>query len=42
MLAEEDELDHRRGLLGEAMHVLNDREKHILNERRFKEEPTTL
>ena len=42
MLAEEDELDHRRGLLGEAMHVLNDREKHILTERRLKEEPTTL
>jgi RNA polymerase sigma-32 factor len=41
-LAEEDELDHRRGLLGEAMHVLNEREKHILTERRLKEEPTTL
>ena len=25
-----------------AMGVLNDREKHILNERRLKEEPTTL
>ena len=42
VLAEEDELDHRRGLLGAAMHVLNDREKHILTERRLKEEPTTL
>ncbi len=42
MLAEEDELVHRRGLLGEAMHVLNEREKHILTERRLKEEPTTL
>jgi len=41
-LAEEDELDHRRSLLSEAMHVLNDREKHILTERRLKEEPTTL
>ncbi len=42
VLAEEDELDHRRGLLGAAMHVLNEREKHILTERRLKEEPTTL
>ena len=42
VLAEEDELVHRRGLLGEAMHVLNEREKHILTERRLKEEPTTL
>ena len=29
-------------LLGEAMHVLNERERHILTERRLKEEPTTL
>ena len=42
VLVEEDELDHRRGLMAEAMHVLNDREKHILHERRLKEEPTTL
>ena len=42
VLVEEDELDHRRNLLSQAMHVLNDREKHILNERRLKEEPTTL
>jgi RNA polymerase sigma-32 factor len=41
-LAEEDELDHRRSLMTRAMEVLNDREKHILNERRLKEEPTTL
>ncbi|PWS21280.1 hypothetical protein DKP78_24415, partial [Enterococcus faecium] len=41
-LAEEDELSHRRELLERAMHVLNDREKHILHERRLKEEPTTL
>ncbi len=41
-LAEEDELDHRRSLMTRAMGVLNDREKHILNERRLKEEPTTL
>lgn len=42
VLAEEDELDHRRDLLTQAMHVLNEREKHILTERRLKEEPTTL
>ncbi len=42
VLAEEDELHHRRDLLTQAMHVLNDREKHILTERRLKEDPTTL
>ena len=42
LIAEDDELDHRRELLASAMHVLNDREKHILNERRLKENPTTL
>jgi RNA polymerase sigma-32 factor len=41
-VAEDDELSHRRGLLEQAMHVLNDRERHILTERRLKEEPTTL
>jgi RNA polymerase sigma-32 factor len=41
-VAEDDELSHRKGLLGEAMHVLNERERHILTERRLKEEPTTL
>ena len=41
-MAEEDELSHRRGLLGEALKILNDRERHILTERRLKEEPTTL
>jgi RNA polymerase sigma-32 factor len=29
-------------LLHRAMGVLNDRERHILNERRLKDEPTTL
>jgi RNA polymerase sigma-32 factor len=42
LIAEDDELDHRRELLSSAMHVLNDREKHILHERRLKENPTTL
>jgi RNA polymerase sigma-32 factor len=41
-LIESDELQHRRQLLGEAMTVLNDRERHILTERRLADEPTTL
>ena len=41
-VAEEDELGYRRDLLQGAMSVLNDRERHILTERRLKEEPTTL
>ncbi len=41
-LAEADELAHRRALLGEAMKVLNERERHILTERRLKDEPATL
>ena len=41
-LIEENELSHRRGLLEEAMKILNERERHILYERRLKEEPTTL
>jgi RNA polymerase sigma-32 factor len=41
-LAEQEEMDHRRGLLVSAMKVLNPRERHILTERRLKEDPTTL
>ena len=41
-MAEADELDHRRSLLHRAMTVLNERERHILTERRLKDEPTTL
>ncbi|MCX7630347.1 MAG: RNA polymerase sigma factor RpoH [Geminicoccaceae bacterium] len=41
-LAEADELDHRKALLVEAMKVLNERERHILTERRLKENPATL
>ena len=41
-VAEQEELDYRRSLLADAMHVLNDREKHILTERRLKEPATTL
>ncbi len=41
-LAESDEFDHRMSLLHRAMGVLNERERHILTERRLKDEPTTL
>ncbi|MCS6780916.1 MAG: RNA polymerase sigma factor RpoH [Geminicoccaceae bacterium] len=41
-LAEADELDHRRALLAEALKTLNERERHILTERRLKENPATL
>ena len=39
---ESDELAHRSTQLVRAMDVLNEREKHILSERRLKEEPATL
>jgi RNA polymerase sigma-32 factor len=41
-VADADEFDHRMSLLHRAMAVLNDRERHILSERRLKDEPTTL
>jgi RNA polymerase sigma-32 factor len=41
-VADADEFDHRMSLLHRAMGVLNERERHILTERRLKEEPTTL
>jgi RNA polymerase sigma-32 factor len=41
-LAERDELETRHELLLEAMKGLNDRERHILSERRLKDEPVTL
>jgi RNA polymerase sigma-32 factor len=41
-VAEDQELGYRRDLLKEAMKVLNDRERHILTERRLKEDPSTL
>ena len=40
--AEDQELELRRELLIEAMKGLNDRERHILTERRLKDEPVTL
>lgn len=42
MLADSEELGKRRELLAVAMEALNERERHILEERRLKESPTTL
>jgi RNA polymerase sigma-32 factor len=41
-LGERQELGLRRDLLEKAMTHLNDRERHILTERRLRENPTTL
>ncbi len=41
-VAEGQEYSLRMGLLEEAMQELTDRERHILTERRLKDEPTTL
>nr|BAB13517.1 sigma factor [Sinorhizobium meliloti] len=42
ILIEQDELESRRGLLANAMKVLNDRERRIFEARRLTEEPITL
>jgi RNA polymerase sigma-32 factor len=42
VIAEAQELDRRKALLRRAMDVLNERERHILTERRLKEESSTL
>ena len=41
-LAETEEFEKRRSLLTAAMETLNQRERHILEERRLKDGPTTL
>jgi len=41
-LAETEEFDARMTLLQEAMGELNERERHIIQERRLKDEPATL
>ena len=38
----QDELEGRRDLLIQAMATLNDRERHILTERKLKDDPVTL
>ncbi|WP_421780309.1 RNA polymerase sigma factor RpoH [Kiloniella litopenaei] len=40
--AESEELTKRRALLEDALQTLNERERHILQERRLKDNPTTL
>jgi len=42
IVADQQELEMRRELLTEAMKTLNERERHILTERRLREEPLTL
>jgi RNA polymerase sigma-32 factor len=41
-MAEHEELTGRKALLANALKTLNDRERHILIERRLKDNPTTL
>ena len=41
-LAENEELDMRREMLGEALKTLNDREKRIFTARRLSDDPTEL
>lgn len=42
MIAEQEELDMRRKMLGDAMSVLNERERRIFEARRLAEDPMTL
>jgi RNA polymerase sigma-32 factor len=42
VVAEAQESDVRHGMLVEAMDELNEREKHILTERRLTDDPKTL
>jgi len=42
VVADTQEITLRMGLLSEAMTELTDRERHILTERRLKDDPTTL
>ncbi len=41
-LAEKEEMTNRHDLLGQALKTLSERERHILNERRLRDEPLTL
>lgn len=42
LVADNEETSYRRGLLTRALKVLPERERHILTERRLKEDPKTL
>jgi len=41
-IAEREEMTGRKALLNGALKTLNERDRHILTERRLKDEPTTL
>ena len=41
-IAEKDEVSKRKALLNKAINVLNDREKHIIQDRKLSETPKTL
>ena len=41
-LAEQDEQDYRTHFLTEALKTLNDRERHIIQQRRLRDDPLTL
>lgn len=41
-LTENDELEHRRGVLREALRTLSDRERYVLEMRRLTDEPLSL
>jgi RNA polymerase sigma-32 factor len=41
-IADQEELSGRKTLLAGALKVLNERERHIIDERRLKDNPTTL
>ena len=41
-LAEREDMSNRKDMLNGALRTLNERERHILIERRLKDEPTTL
>ena len=42
LLVQRDELSHRREMLSSALSHLNEREQHIITERRLKDNPSTL
>ncbi len=42
LIADHEELDYRQNLLKGAMAMLNEREQHIISERRLKDAPSTL
>ena len=42
VISQKQEYDDKKELLKDAMEILNEREKEIINQRRLKENPTTL